>query len=191
MENAADALKMAAFTLIFVMALGIAMVTFSQARATSEAILYTHDEKNYYSYINEDEYNMDKTNRIVTMEQIVPNVYRYYKEKFRIEFYESNGTTPIELYKTEDVRWKQEHGGSNVIYFLDLDDESIRGMPNNWGTYKDRYADYIVGDILMKNYKDKKFIEQLGQENVSEETDDEIPDVNQVQKRVIKYTLKN
>ena len=49
MENAAEALKLAGFTLLFVAALSIAMVTIMQAKRTSEDVLSYSDKTRYSS----------------------------------------------------------------------------------------------------------------------------------------------
>ena len=101
MENAADALKMAAFVLLFVGALSIAMITLSKARAVSQTILYRQDDRNSYAYVDESDYiesaTKYKTDRIVTLDTILPTLYRYYKENYRVEFYKADGT-PLGLY---------------------------------------------------------------------------------------------
>lgn len=94
MENAADALKMAAFVLMFVGALTIAMITLSKAKVASEAIVYTQDQSNYYTYAEDQTIkNLTdaKGNRIVRMESIIPTLYRYYIEAYRIEFFDKDG----------------------------------------------------------------------------------------------------
>ena len=51
MENAADALQMAAAVLIFVLALTIAINSFSQARQTAQLILDYNDREYDYTYV--------------------------------------------------------------------------------------------------------------------------------------------
>ena len=75
MENAADALKMAGFVLLFILALTIAMMTLTQARTAAQAILYAEDDRNFYSYVEEDDYidltsNRYKVTRNVTIDDI-------------------------------------------------------------------------------------------------------------------------
>ena len=63
MENAADALKMAAAFLIFIMALAISINAFSQARLTATTLLEYHDRDYDYRYI---EANVDDSGNPVT-----------------------------------------------------------------------------------------------------------------------------
>ena len=83
-ENIADALKMAAEVLIFVLALSISISAFGQARQTSQILLEYNDDRIYeYTWI---EANSKDTNRIVGAETIVPAIYRAYKENYKINF---------------------------------------------------------------------------------------------------------
>lgn len=93
MENAVEALKMAAAVLTFVLALGIGMSSFSQAKQTAEIVLSYTDREFEAQYVE----NAGTTERIVGRETIIPAMYRAYKEYYKIYFYYSDGT-PIELY---------------------------------------------------------------------------------------------
>ena len=81
MENATEALKMAANVLIFVLALSISMNAFASVRRTSEIILTYKDREYDYSYVTEGE-----NERIVSSETIVPSIYKAYKENYKIVF---------------------------------------------------------------------------------------------------------
>ena len=72
MESAVEALKMGAAVLIFVMALSITILTFSQARETSEIVLQSSDNQRYYESIE-----TGTENRIVGFETVIPTVYKY------------------------------------------------------------------------------------------------------------------
>ena len=80
MENAAEALKLAGFTLLFVAALSIAMVTIMQAKRTSEDVLSYSDNSRYLSNMEiTDNGNFDDAgNRKVNVYDIIPTLYRYY-----------------------------------------------------------------------------------------------------------------
>lgn len=175
MENATEALKMAAFVLLFLMALGIAIVTLTQAKNTSEAILYVQDESNYYSYIEEANFVSSgsyETNRKVGIDSIIPTLYRYNKEKFRVEFV----GLPEELYRARKT--------GDKMYSFDLDEEMAN--EEEWqGSQKatKEHVDKIVSNILLKRYENRQFIEEIGiMESTSEAG-------NIQKKRVIRYTL--
>ena len=98
MENAAEALKLAGFTLLFVAALSIAMVTIMQAKRTSQDVLSYSDKSWYSSNMEIDDPEKFKNgNRIVNVYDIIPTLYRYYQEKYIVLFY--NGSSPLEIYK--------------------------------------------------------------------------------------------
>lgn len=91
MENMVDALKMAFAVIVFVMALTIAFAVFSQAKATSDIVLYMNDKTNFEEYIEENK----NEKKIVGMETIIPLVARYidYNENYSIEIQNTNGSS--------------------------------------------------------------------------------------------------
>lgn len=86
MENATDALHMAAAVLIFVLALSISINAFGEVRQTSQTILEYKDREYDYSYVEDN----GTTQRIVSAETIIPSIYRAYKENYKIVFKESS-----------------------------------------------------------------------------------------------------
>ena len=84
MENATRALIMAFAVFIFVIALTVAMVSLNSVKRVSDAILYTKDETNYYTYT--DVKGKAAQNRIVGLETIIPTLYKYYKENYTVVF---------------------------------------------------------------------------------------------------------
>ncbi len=114
MENAVDALKMAAAVLTFVLALGISMSSFSQARETAQILIDYTDRESVTQYAED----TNSKTRIVGAETIVPAIYRAYKENYRILFYAQDGD-PIELYK------KRENGTDVSVNYIDLEREVL------------------------------------------------------------------
>ena len=51
MENAVEALKMAGFMLLFIVALSITMVTLTQAKTTADSLVKNQDRQETYQYI--------------------------------------------------------------------------------------------------------------------------------------------
>lgn len=90
MENAVDALKIAAAVLVFVIALTIAFALLSQAKATSDIMLFASDKTNYYTYSKDAE---NKAGRIVGADVVISSLYRYYKESVVVRVYDTDGTT--------------------------------------------------------------------------------------------------
>ena len=90
MENAVDALKIAAAVLVFVIALTIAFALLSQAKATSDIMLFASDKTNYYTYSKDAD---DTEGRIVGADVVISSLYRYYKESVVVRVYDTDGTT--------------------------------------------------------------------------------------------------
>ena len=103
MENAADALKIGAWVLIFVTALTIAMSAFSQARQSIDAQLTYADREYLTKYIPnpEDVEGKNATQRIVGIESIVPTISRAFQENFEVVFIFKD--TNYYLYRDNDV----------------------------------------------------------------------------------------
>lgn len=148
MENATHALYMAFAVLIFVMALTISMVSFTNAKNTADVILYAKDETNYYEYTNVT--GKADENRIVGLETIIPTLYKYYKENYTVVFKQGNYNYDtgnianwkyLPVYNTLANRnWQTSYNTlmskkynvtnpSNEIFSFDLDEETLRHEP--------------------------------------------------------------
>ncbi len=202
MENAADALKMAAAVLIFVLALSISINAFGEARATSQAILNYNDREYEYTYVeeNRDENGEILTERLVGVETIVPSIYKAYKENYKIifdiSFLDGKG-----LYKK-----RNSEGGTDPIYSIDLEKEVLGNDSQKekfieailYGANSETKAEfeknlgiYLNDTGIYGTIKGKKFKEYLGvyyQEEVDGES--QTPEANKTRKRVITYTDK-
>ena len=119
MENVADALKMAAAVFAFVLALGVSISSFSQARYTADVLIQYADRDTVTQYAED----VGVRTRIVGKETIVPTIYRAYKENYRVQFYEADGTTPIVLYT------KIEDGATINVNYIDLERDNLG---NSW-----------------------------------------------------------
>ena len=89
MENAVDALKIAFGVLVFVIALTVAFALLSQAKATSDIMLFASDKTNYYTYSDEP----NQQGRIVGADVVISSLYRYYKESVVVRIVDKNGKT--------------------------------------------------------------------------------------------------
>ena len=122
MENAAEALRLAAWVLIFIMALSISMNAFAQARQSIDQIIINSDREYITTYIPES----NNTQRIVGAESIVPTIYRAYKENFKIRFvFLENDGKPLYYrlkYNTSTGRLDNE-----PVYEIDLVKENLGG----------------------------------------------------------------
>lgn len=153
MENATDALKMAAAVLIFVGALSLAMMSLTKAKQASQSLITT-DEVSSYSYKSSfSDVNFSSV-REVGIDTVIPNIYSYYQNFNTILFYTASDSTlsdikPMVLYYTEALDYsndgsttqldksilraaKVENSGisdGKAIYGLDINDERAREEP--------------------------------------------------------------
>lgn len=173
MENAADALKIAGYVLLFTMALTVAIFTLSKGKVASEAIVYTKDETNYYTFAEDDTIKRgiattgtSAGNRIVSWETIVPSIYRYNSENFMIQFLNRSGS---KITLNDGVRnWDR----------LALIDESDTNRP-------------VLAEII-KNLKgvcddNARFEESL---SIDLSGTDDVPEADRTEIRTITYRLK-
>lgn len=98
MENAVDALKIAFGILVFVIALTMAFMVFSQANQTSTKMLFASDKTNYYRY-SEDVTNED--GRIVGADVVISSLYRYYQESIVVRIYDEGTDALLKEFNTE------------------------------------------------------------------------------------------
>lgn len=201
MENAADALKMAAAVLIFVLAISIAILAFGQVRETTDIILDYRDREtvyidgNYY-------YEAKGTERSVDLETIIPSIFRAYLENYKIVF--EGLTDPIYTIKFDGKEIKK--------YSLDLETNQNTIYKNVVLANDEQKTEFLCG-ILYGDFKtnkidmekkfdiklpDKSLYEQLKKATVITEylgvyyqnDDPNVPDVNKTEKRIITYKIK-
>ncbi len=92
MENAADSLKIAFAVFVFIIAVTILFSTASLIRTVSENTLFETDKQTYYTYYEGDEVEIDENgNRIVTLEDIIPTIYRYHTESAAVTLIDKDG----------------------------------------------------------------------------------------------------
>lgn len=163
MENATDALKIAFAVIVFVMALTIAVMMFSQLNQVSKLVVSSSDITKYYEYeIATDE----EQTRIVGLETIIPTLYKYYKENYTVLFLNTRGE-PLNLYKSQTNRDLWSEKGSIGKYYttneneytifdekpvcaFDVDDETIRHEPwtGSLSDYKENLDTFLNGGIF-------------------------------------------
>lgn len=156
MENVTEALFLAFAVLTLVIALSMGISAFSSARETSDMILRHADATTRIEY--EEGSAGSSAYRIVGLETIIPNLYRYNKEKLRIVFLKGSIsgsdvltiTGPLTIYtsQTNDALWSQNYtgdalasppidsaygfklnSGSKNISVFDTNEESSRNEP--------------------------------------------------------------
>lgn len=201
MENAADALKMAGAVLIFVLAISVAIVSFGQVRETADTILDYKDRETTYEYIDEDTTEELGLGRQVSLETVIPSIFRAYLENYKIVFV--GLSEPI---YTINVRGQND--GINK-YTLDL--ETSTEYKNIVLANEEQKSEFLCG-ILYHEFKDEKseflktynitlpnrsLYDQLKGKTIIEhigiyyqDDSENTPDVNKIKKRIITYVIK-
>ena len=202
MENAMDALKIAAGVLMFVLALTISISCFSQANEAVTTIVNMRDRDVQITYDNIKQSN--KLTRTVGIETIIPTMYKTYEENIEIYFKDSSGNSIPIYYKTSGngERELDENGLPITVDYVDLametypDKETCIKHLDMILAGKNLYKD--IDEAMVKKYekqfherypngfleyiKNKKFEEKLGEYYPIEgETS------TQIKKRIITY----
>lgn len=200
MENAAQALKMAAWVLIFVAALSISINAFAQVRQTSDAMIEASDREYLTTYIEES----DENERIVSAESIIPTIYRVFDENCKIVFKFKDSDMKLYAKLNPAATGASNKYVNDKVNYIDMEKEKIhdsykdefvrlillgtsKAKDNSYKTY---FSDMEFTSNGIWNYiKGKEFKEELGiyyQEETKGGTD--TPDANKTEKRVITYT---
>src|SRR5574344_2055838 len=174
MENAVEALKMAAAVIVFVLALSIAIFMFSKARATADVVLQASDKTEYYDYEEYTKNEKNKENRIVGLETIIPVLYKYNKENYKVIFDEGtfNSTTgeykitgALKIYetKTNPNTWDKSYINSfdgtktnRAINSFDLSEEIKRH--ESWTISREKIKDNITAIINGNSEVNKTYL---------------------------------
>lgn len=120
MENAVEALKLAFAVILLTLALSLSMSFFSKARSTAELVLQRSDKLAYYDYTRYDLPEDPSGNRVVGYETIIPTLYKYDKERYKVVFKQGNydsstgeltNVEPLSIYQTTSIRanWNKNY----------------------------------------------------------------------------------
>lgn len=202
MENAADALKLGASILIFVLALTISINAFTEARQTSQLILDYNDREYDLSYEERYVENNGTTERVVSAESIIPAIYKSYTENYKIVFKNLSGNKLYEK-RNSSYEWQD-------INYIDLRKESLASVYQRKQfiqgiLYGSNSFEITERDKIIKEYntlgirftsngiydiiKSKKFTEKFGV-YYEQDTYDGVsntPTANYDKKRIITY----
>lgn len=199
MENAVEALKIAAGVLLFVLALTVSISCFSQANSSVTAIVNMRDRDRQILY---DQIQPSKgLTRTVGVETIIPTMYKTYDEiNIEIFFKDSSGN-PMPIYYELDAygRIKTNDDGSfktiDSILPAELNKERldmILAGKNNLPDYigddmKEKYKNqYIYNDGFYDFLEGKNFEEKLG-EYYQIDSSNSGSTSTQIKRRVITY----
>ena len=193
MENAADALKLAAWVLIFVAALSITMNAFSQAKGSIDTILTFSDREYLTEYIPPS----GDTQRRVSYESIIPAIYRTFKENYKIVFPDSytlytDYTDSIEGEKIHvidlSVNGIQDSLKEGFLKGILYGKNNLRGEDKKF--VEDHFKNIEFSDNgLYEKIKEKKIYKESLGIYYEEETEgaSSVPEANRTEKRVITY----
>ena len=135
MENAVEGLKLAFAVLLLTMALSLTIAFFSKARTTAEMVLRSSDKTVYYDYTSYSIPQDTSGNRIVGYETIIPTLYKYDKERYKVTFKQGNynettgelsNVTNLSIYETKSVQ-----ANWNKNYVNDFDGETTSTSGHN------------------------------------------------------------
>ena len=226
MENAAEALKMAGSILLFVLALSVVIPLFSRARTTAESVMEYSDRESKYLNVDElgeDFYfyvgNGDKKVRDVSLETIIPTIYRSYKENSKVVFTIKNAANAepekVELYSYRksgiwtkfnsiDLKYTSIATGREKEFIDGIVYADFTNSGNSADEFEKKFAVRLDGEVntghgLYDYLKDKiesgkPIIEHLGvyyQEDVTNDRPDSVPEANKDEKRVVTYEIQN
>lgn len=203
MENAVEALKNAAWVLVFVVALSLCINSFTEARQTMDTILdYNDREYDDYTSIK----GSNDTQREVGYESIIPTIYRAYKENYKIIFkgidklyqmQDSNGnwvdinTIDLEQY---NIGNSDELKEAFIVRVLFGNDAKTAEEEKKLKDYKSNFINYEFGNGIYNYLQGNNFKESLGeyyQEEAGKTEPSSVPELNKTKKRVITYEKMN
>ena len=175
MENAVDALKIAAAILVFIIAISSSFSLFGTAKHTADSIINMRDKQAYLDAaeldggilytstetikgdgdLTEEEIKIRlgvNTNgdRIVSVEDVVSTMYRYSKEKYGVTIIKQDGTVVARYDSNTDNVMNQWY---NIVDGLDSNGNSITGeqqKTNFVNKIKDRIDNKYVGKSSIK-----------------------------------------
>lgn len=178
MENAVDALKMAAAVMIFVLALSISITAFSEARIASTTLLDYTDREFFLG--NDDYYNSTTKKRTVGIETIIPAIYKAYSdESYKIVFLKNGEPEPEPIVLYELKRNDEPNKEINTMGLV-YDMSNELGLSSNKYSFIERilYGPESVDDKDLESltkkannsveFKKEKFFERFAAHNYEE-----------------------
>ena len=206
MENAVEGLKLAFAVLLLTMALSLTIAFFSKARTTAEMVLRSSDKTVYYDYTSYSIPQDTSGNRIVGYETIIPTLYKYDKERYKVTFKQGNynettgelsNVTNLSIYETKSV---QANWNKNYVNDFDGETTSTSGHNMNICSFNytlpqnpSKYLSYSRNPLSNRN---NKFIEQIGEIKTISNNDnvdgtESVIGNKTTTKRIITYILIN
>ena len=130
MENASDALQMAAAVLIFVLALSISINAFGEVRQAAQTLVKYNDREYDYTYVEENTDGSGNvlTERLVGLESIIPSIYEAYRENYKIVFKDDDNATGDSILLGDEGLYRKRNSETmqiEPIYEIDLQNETL------------------------------------------------------------------
>lgn len=150
MENAVEALKMAGAVLVFVMAISVIIFFFTRTRQATDTIVNYRDRES--AYVNTGYYGGQIGTRRVSLDTIIPTIYRAYVERYTIVFVGLD--SPI-------YRIENRTGQTVNKYVIELEQQPTLTYPNPAVGSTDAMHAFISG-ILYHDYSGMKKIRNAG-----------------------------
>lgn len=130
MENASDALQMAAAVLIFVLALSISINAFGEVRQAAQTLVKYNDREYDYTYVEENTDGSGNvlTERLVGLESIIPSIYKAYRENYKIVFKDDDNATGASILLGDEGLYRKRNSETmqiEPIYEIDLQNETL------------------------------------------------------------------
>lgn len=157
MENSVEALKMAFAVSVFVIALSLTISMFSKAKETADIVLSSADVTQYYAYEEYEKNGNMSENRIVGMETIIPTLYKYNKENYKVVFKKGGNLesilaniTDLDSFTNLNIYVTDEAGSNKYKNFVDLTDEISRSEP--WTINSDEIKKHLDAIIQSEKY---------------------------------------
>ena len=195
MENVTDALYMGFAALAFVLALSISISAFSRVTEVSQFMIDTRDRESGYTYVKyQDSSGNIETNRIVSAETIVPNLYRVFEENYIVRFFDSSNN-PINILKyeinnktTNEINQSDINGSignlSNANEFIE---NLLKGTINSNPKFNTKIQ-LLPNESFYDIIKGSTWVETLGIYYYDDLHENYIDDINKTAMRVITYT---
>lgn len=145
MENASDALLIAFAVFVFVIAITVAFSVISQAKSTSDYVLYYADETTYYDHVDSKDYN-----RTVSVSEVISTLYRYYKESLCVTI----------VLEGDSYRFDIDLSDTDLDKLKDDDIISTKIKPST-ETAAESLINAFVKNKLLKDYSNAEFTEEF------------------------------
>ena len=118
MENVTHGLYLAFAMFAFIVGVTFAIYMINSLNSTVETVVYSIDETNYYDTVTLNELIKDSDGnsyKVVTVDSIIPTLYRYYKESFCVKILDEDGDLLQMFDTTVEEEVNSAHGLADTV----------------------------------------------------------------------------